>query len=344
MAVTLKLNSTALADAYASCLSYAEYIESLDERGVVVVRLDLLQGTDVAGILKLAKVGVPFEATFPDGDATLTIKGDVLECSYSFTRTGMWRVWIRGTDKLHRLRANQPPSVWAVTPDSAVGTIAGRYSLSADSPEAVTGSPKVVLQTGTDAAWITTIAEENNFYVRGTADDKIKFGRRKPTGTAIEIVFLDVVDELTMDVSLLEPVTKVTVTAEDYTKSTPELMKFEADSSKLLKISGGDDAATLAKPFARALTLSYHGNWDPKVLEGRAVGELQRLAEKLVKGKIRCPNAKGALSGLPVKITGKAAPWPLTGPFLIRQTRRVFDEGHYYIEIEFVSDSLPAAS
>ncbi len=341
MAVELKIGGTALSDEATSCLTYAEYIESLDESDVVLIRLDLRSGMEVEPILKVAKVGATFEVSFPDGEKPpLLVTGDLLECSYSWSRAGFWRILLRGTGPLHRLRKHQPPMVWAVPPNTALGTIAGRYGLTAEA-QGVDGSPKIVLQTENDSAWIADVAEKLNYFVISSGK-KLKFGRRHAKSTALKVDFANDVERVTMDVSLHEPVTKVTVTAEDYTKAAPEVMKYVASKTDLLKLSGGDDAATLAAGFGREVVIPYAGSWEPNALKARAVGEIQRLAQGLVKGRARCEKAEGALSGKLIELDG--APWPLMGPFLIRQTRRVIDDGHFFIEVDFISDSLPKVS
>ncbi len=340
MGITLKVGGSELPAEAADCITYVDFVESLDEMDAVSVRLDLPSGVDVAAVLTAVKVGKKFELEYPDDDATLTVTGDIVEASYTWS-TGGWRVVLRGLESLHRLRGDQPPALWATPPSDYLSTIASRHSFSAEA-EGVGGSPKTALQAQDDAHFVHGVAARLNYFVRvdGT---KLKFGRRHAkTGSPIEVDFPNGIESLTVDVSLFDAVTKVTVAGEDYTKATPEIVKFEASKSDLVNLSGGKDAATLAEAAfgARTLVLPFVGSFEQKVVEAYAIGEIQRRAESLVSGKVRCGYAKGALSGKLIEL--KNAPWPVCGPFLIRQTRRVYDEGTYFVEVDFVSDSLPA--
>lgn len=340
MPIKLKLGGSVLAADAASCITYVDYVESLDDMDAVSVRLDLPSGVDVKKVLAGAKIGQTFELEYPDGDAALKITGDIIEMSYSWSTGGTWRVVIRGLESLHRLRGDVPPVVWDTPPSDYLSTIASRHSLSAEA-EGVGGSVKLALQSQNDANFVHDVAARLNYFVR-VDGKKLKFGRRHTkTGSPVQVKFPAAVESLVLDVSLFDPVTKVTVAGEDYTKAPPEVIKFDASKSDLVNISGGKNAAALAEAAfgARVVVLPFLGSSEQKVVEAYAVGEMQRRAESLVSGKLRCDAASGAMSGKLIEL--KDAPWPACGPFLIRQTRRVYDEGIYFVEVDFVSDSLP---
>jgi hypothetical protein len=335
--VGIKLGGAALADTLLSRLSLLDYVESIDELDALSLRFDL-PASSGADLLDLVAPGKTFDITIEGEHGTLTAAGDILEAGLSFEASGWWSVQLRGLEGLHRLRGAQTPAVWTGAPTSYLGTIARRHSLGADI-QGVDAYPEQVLQADEDDAhFVKRLGLAWNYSAR-VKGGKLVFARRHvAAGTKLSLTMHDV-QGLRLDTSLYDTLTKVTVSADDPTKG--ELVQSSAEKVKLKKISGGDDAATLrTKAFGARAEVIHNGMATTVSLaEALAVARLQEAAETLVTGRVRAMGRLDAVSGALFEITD--APWPVTGPFLMRQVRHLIDPDGCATEIDLLSDSLP---
>lgn len=339
--LALSLDGKALAADVMAYVTAARFIDSMDELDALTVRFDVPYGPDADSILALAKPGLPYELTITTADGELTATGDVMEASLRFRGSEGWSVTLQGLEGLHRLRGAQTPKVWTGAPNTFLSDIASRHGLTATA-EGVDGNQPLTLQADEDdATFVKRIARDLNYYVR-VQEKKLLFGRRHVAkGTKIK-VDLAATHSVDLDVSLYDIVSKVTVVADDPTKS--ELVTADADAAKLKKISGGDDGPKLAKAaFKDRNVVIHNANCTVASLAtALATAHMQRAAENLVRGTVRCDATPTALSGQLVEIEN--APWPATGPFLICETRHIVEDRVYRTEIDFLSDTLPVAS
>lgn len=342
--ITLTLGTAALDAELVGLIEYFELVEAIDTLDAVVVRFDVPPGTALTTLLGKVKVGQVYKAVLTVGDgATIEAEGDIVDASFKWSRGGYWTVGFRGVESLQRLRHARTPTLWAGAPNTFFSTVAGDYGFT-DGAQGVDGNLPFTLQAEeNDAQFLSRIGQNLN-YALGVEAKKLLFARRHvAVGSQVTLDFDDQVTAIDMNISVHGVVSKVTVVSEDYTKATPELIQGIADAAKLQKISGGDDAITLVSGLkAREVVLPNVGGGVQSWADAIATGLLQQAADSLVRGTIRCGPLVGARSGNLVKVDG--APWPLTGPFLIRQTRRVIHRQNHETEIEFMSDSLPTAT
>ena len=335
--VTLKLDGSPVAADTLRCLSLVDYAESIDELDALTLRFDL-PATDSTAFLKLAAPGKTYALTLETAEGTLEAAGDIIDAGLTFESTGWWSVSLRGLESLHRLRGAQVPKVWTGAPSSYLGTIASRHSLGSQI-QGVDGYPAMVLQADEDDAhFVKRLANAWNYSAR-VSQGKLVFARRHvAAGTKVSLT-MDDVQNLRVDTSLYDALTKVTVCADDPTKG--ELVTASAEKAKLKKISGGKDAATLRTTAFGAREEVIHNSMatTTSLATALATARLQSAAETLVTGRIRAHGRLDARAGALVEITD--APWPANGPFLMKQVRQLVDPDGCATEIDLLSDSLP---
>lgn len=336
--VSLKLGGRALSDELLRQIVHLEFVESIDELDALLVHLHVPNGANAAKALKLFQVGKTFALQIKAEAGTLEADGDIVEAGIRYEPRAGWDVTLRGLEGLHRLKGAQTPKLWQGAPNTFLSTIASRHGLSATA-EGVDGNPPFTLQADEDdAMFVKRLARELNYYAR-VKGKKLLFGRRHVAKGAKVKVTLGSIRGLTLDSSLTDVVTKVTVVAED--PQQVKLVKAAAEPAKLKKLSGGDDGPKLRKSAFGAREEVLHNSYCtiPSLATAVATARLQRAAETFVRGRFRTTALPNAGSGQLVEI--QDAPWPATGPFLIRQTRHIVDGRFYDTEVEFLSDTLP---
>ncbi len=320
-------------------IRYLEWVESIDEMDAISVSIDVPHGKNRDKAFALAKAGSSFELSLSNAAGTLTASGDIVETSIRSTVGGNFEIVLRGLERLHRLRGSQAPKLWTGPPNSWFTTIASRHNMIAKA-QGVDGSAPAQLQASEDdAVFLKRIAREYNYYVR-VEGKQLQFGRRHvPNGAAVTVPF-DRVLRMNFENSLFDAVTKVTVIGSDPSMANPDI-RGVALPAKLKKISKGADAAAQRKSAfgERHLIIASATAGQLSLAQALAAAELQKRAETFVVGSIEVDGTPTAGSGQ--SVTLKDAPWPLNGPFLIRQARHSIRPGSYTTTMEFISDSLP---
>lgn len=315
-----------------------EITEAFDALDTLVATFAVHHHSD-GGLVDRIAVGMPYEVTLEAaGSPVTTLKGDIVEVRH-VRRDGRHRITAVGLDSLHRLRAaHAQAQVWDVAHDQIVAAIARRNGLTA-TVEGVEGTAGHLLQNDAgDALFVKRLCRENNYFAR-VEDRKLVFGRKQGSGS----VTVDYDTEPSMDLEqttrLDGIVTKVTVHGSDYLQD--EAFTGQASSSDLKNISGGDSGIARVSALLgdRELILNQAGYGDTSRATARAKSELQRRAERFLRGSVWVRGNPDATAGKTVAITG--AGWPLDGTFLIRQTAHVRDARGYRTRIDFLSDSLP---
>lgn len=339
--LSISIDGAALADDVLDCAVLVEFVESLDELDAFTVRFEVPPGSIAKKVLKLCKPGGAWVLELKTGEGKLTAKGDIIDTSVRLAPEGRWTVTLRGLEPLHRLRGAQVPKMWTGSPSSFLSTIASRHGLTAKA-EGVDGNALLTLQAGEDdATFVKRLARDLN-YIVSVEDKKLIFGRRNtPQGRKVTLE-ADEVQHVEVNVSLYDVVSKVTVVGHDHVKDEP--VSASVTPSVLKKLSGGDDGPKLAKAKfgERAVVLANAACEVPSLAKALATAELQRAAETFVRGRIYTPARPTATAGKLVEVNG--VPWPVSGPFLIRESRHVVENHVYRTELEFFSDTLPRPS
>lgn len=340
--IKLKIDGSPLSPDVAKYLSSIEYVESFDALDMLIVQFTVPEGNDAPKVMAIAeKIGKKFDLELISGGKTRKGKGDILEISHSLGFCRPWTITLRGFESLHRVRKQPITKLWKVSHSKIAQSIAGNHGLSGDA-QGVSDAPPFTLQAGVDdAVFLKRLAKLHNYYVN-VEDGKLKFGRRNtPWAADVELTLGKEIDGFNLTATLYDIVTQVDVLGRDYTK--PEIIKGKSTASDLKKISGGDTGAALfKKAFGDRKILLHHAQLqNTSSANELAKAELLERGQKFIFGQVDCGPVPQATSGGKLKIKG--AHWPLTGPYLIRQTRHILEAGSgYRTIIEFVSDSYPS--
>lgn len=336
---TLKLNARKVPDWVTGEIRSVEWVESIDELDAITISVNAPSGANRADALALAVAGSSFELKVTTDSGTLIATGDIVESSIRSTAGGNFEVVLRGLERLHRLRGSQAPKLWTGAPNTWFSTIATRHGLTAKAQGVDGSAPSQLQATEDDALFLKRIAREYNYYLRVTGKE-LQFGRRHVSSGAAVTVPFDQVLRMSFINSLFEAVTKVSVIGSDPSKVKPEI-RGVALAAKLKKISKGVNAADQRKKAfgERHLIIPSAATSQLSLAQALAAAEIQKRAETFVTGSIDIEGDPTAGSGQAVKLKG--APWPLNGPFLIRQARHSIRPGSYTTSMEFISDSLP---
>ena len=336
---SIKLNGKPMPGWLEGEIRSVEWVESIDDLDALSITFNVPSGTNRPDAFALAEAGPAFELNVSSGSGTLIATGDIVECSIRSVVGGNFEVVLRGLERLHRLRGSQAPKLWTGAPNTWFSTIASRHGLTAKAQGVDGSAPSQLQATEDDALFLKRIAREYNYYLR-VEGKQLQFGRRHvPSGSALTVPF-DRVLRMYFVNSLFDAVSKVTIIGADPSKVKPEI-RGVALAAKLKKISKGVDAASQRqKAFGkRDLVIPSAAASQLSLAQALAAAELQKRAETFVTGSIDIDGDPTAGSGQAVTLKG--APWPLTGPFLIRQARHVLRPGSYTTTMEFISDSLP---
>jgi hypothetical protein len=336
---SIKLNGKPVPGWLEGEIRSVEWVESIDELDALSITFNVPSGTNRPDAFALAEAGPAFELTVSSGTGTLIAMGDIVECSIRSTVGGNFEIVLRGLERLHRLRGSQAPKLWTGAPNTWFSTIASRHGLTAKAQGVDGNAPSQLQASEDDAMFLKRIARQYNYYLR-VEGKQLQFGRRHvPNGAAVTVPF-DRVLRMNFENSLFDAVTKVTVIGSDPSKANPEI-RGVALPAKLKKISKGADAAAQRKSAfgERHLIIASATAGQLSLAQALAAAELQKRAETFVVGSIEVDGTPTAGSGQ--SVTLKDAPWPLNGPFLIRQARHSLRAGAYTTTMEFISDSLP---
>lgn len=336
-AIVLKLDGKTDAMRHVERLEYAEALDQLD---ALVVEIVIPNNADGEKLLPTLLPGKPFVVELhEDGAMKESGAGDIVEVQHIRTTRGGYRVVLVGLDGLHRLHGTQPAQIWEVGHKDIVTKIAQRNGLTAKADGVDTTATIVLQGDGTDGLFLKQLARENNYFVR-VVGKELHFKRHKAAGAKVEITWGQAVHEIRQRASLEGLLTGVMV--HGYDPEQEKAITGEAKPADVQKISGGDVGVDLAKKAFGdiKLVLNQAGYVAPGNAKARAIAELQARAERFIQGTCVVDGHPTALSGR--KLTVKEAGWPLSGDFLIRQTRHVLEGGRgYRTHIDFVSDSYP---
>lgn len=316
-----------------------EYSEAIDELDALVVEVSVHRTGDADTLVNMLTPGAAFKVELYDAG---TLKnegvGDLVEVRHHRRQTGAYDIVAVGLDGLHRLRNSKPAELVEGTTKDAVAAIATRHSLTLVADDVDTTESWQFMDDQDDAIYLRNFARAHNYYVR-VVDTDLKFKKRVVTG-AVTATWGEDILELSMRTNIEGQVSKVTVMGFDMLQEAD--VKGEAALTDLKKISGGDTGANIAKTAFGETELIVNQSHYTQVTDAKAhaVAELQRRAERFVEGTCVVIGNPAALSG--AKLTIENAGWPMSGDFLIRQTRHVQDTVHgYRTYIDFISDSLP---
>lgn len=322
-----------------------EYYEAFDRLDALVVDMSVHRQADSAKILEKVVPGADFAVELIEDDAVKQEGvGDVLEVKHLKRQRGGHELKIVGLDGLHRLRGNQPAQLWETSHKDIVSAIATRHSLKAVA-DGVSTTAGFTLQSDLgDAIFLRNLARQHNYLVRvlkGKSGMELHFARRATSGADVVCEWGTEILEMSLRASLDGIVTKVTV--HGYDPQTDQMVKGEATDTDTAKITSSDTGVALwKKAFGeQTLILNHSGHTAATNAKAHAAAELQQRAERFVSGRVVVPGRPDAVSGR--KLTVKNAGWPMTGDFLIRETRHISTALGYRTIIDFISDSLPTA-
>lgn len=335
---SLSLDGTAISAEARQWLVSLDFVESIDELDALVVEFRIPPGAG-STVRQLAEVGVPFVLTIDGPNGSREGYGDIMEVEWRRRGQGTSLI-LRGLDGLHRLRGQKKPVVWTGAHSSIVKKIAQSYRLSA-SVQGVSDAPPYTLQINEDdALFLKRLARQHNYFVR-VEQKTLRFGRNNtPYSADVTVDFHTEVSNYQMTASLYDTITKTTVICRDYLND--KAYTGSATATKLKKISGSTTGVSRAKSKFGERELIW-GN-APVSTQSEAnelaAATLQQHAERFIRGQVTCKGHPEAGSGGTITISG--GPWPMTGPFLIRQTHHTYTrDGSHRTIIDFSSDSLP---
>ena len=336
---TISIKDQELSDELRAFVVSISVCESIDELDALAVEFRVPVGAAATKLLKLAVPGVTMAITFETDAGKLECAGDVMEVVHRSSGGG-WLITLYGLERLHRLRKmTAVPKVWKGSHAKIVKSIAQAGGMTAKA-EGVDDTAAFTLQFHSDdAAFLKHLAWQHNYFLR-VEGSVLRFGRRSTTsGKTVKLKVGAEVDRYEIRSSLYDVATEVQTYGHDYMQN--KAVKGKAAKAKLTNISGGDTGAKLAaKAFGgRDVVLASLPITTTTAANAIAAAELQRRGDTFVRGQLRCEGRPDARSGKKLQV--EAAPWPLTGPFVIRQSRHVYDIDGYTTDIEFYSDSLP---
>ena len=320
-----------------------EFSEAIDRLDSLVAELVITKHDDPATLMTALKPGIAFTVELLDdeGTAVETFPGDVVEVEHVRRPRGGHRVTVVGLDGLHRLQGSQPAQLWEASHDAIVSEIAGRHSLTAVADGVDTTEGFELQGDIGDARFLHKLAREHNYIVR-VVNGELLF-KRRAVGEAVTLTWGEDIVEIRQRASIDGLFTKVIVRG--YDDAQDAAIDVMADSGALAGISGGTTGVAVYDTAfgARELILNQAGYIASTNAEERAKAELLARAGSFIQGSVLTKGNPAALSGK--KLTIADAGWPLSGDFLIHQTRHVLDIAYgYRTWIDFTSDSYPAES
>lgn len=323
-------------DPYLSNVVLSESLDRLDAL-VAEVRFPMSAARDA--VIKLCKPGVPWKLKLEGREA----EGDIVSIQFRQTGSHAFAV-LTGLEKLHRLRGKQITEMNEKTKNKIAETLIKQAGASAQAAAVGAEAKPLVLFDDDVLSLLKRLADERNFALRFDGK-KLHFAARSvpAAGAAIKIAWESGLNDLRMDMDLDGVVTEVVVHGRDYVKAKD--FQFKAAAAQLKKVTGNDTAVSLRnKAFGahsivldERLSCSTNGE-----VKERATAEIQRRAERFIRGSFVTDGDPLLMPGKKVEIT--AAPWPWMGPFLIREVNHCFGgPGDYESLVHFFSDSMPKA-
>lgn len=334
---SLSINGkTTEVETYFSSMSFSQSLDALD---LLSVEMVVTNTTELAELLKVVRVGVPYAYTWGKSKA----EGDVVNVNLRRRGLGAWTVTAVGLEKLHRIRHLRISEVKEQTKDKVASTLIAKAGLSAKATRARATAAEEVLLDDAMLATLKRLADELNFALRADGSNLYFEPRNLPARPALTLSWQDDVQDVDLTHDLSDVLTAVKVTGWDYKKCAA--VEYEAKATDLKKISGGPDTAvSLRGKLAAAAVIEADGVASPTLSEAkeRAIGLLQQRAETLVRGSFRCAGLLEAT--VSQKLTIKGAPWPLGGPFLISGIEHIVSgPTHSETQLSVFSDGLPSA-
>lgn len=314
-----------------------ELTESMDSMDALSVQM--MVPSDADEVLSLARVGVPFVATLQDGEFKRTIDGDIVEVSHARSASAPWTVSLRGLDGMHRLKCTGSLQRCDGTHSEVVREIAKRNQLKPE-VEDVNATFDEMMQLGSDAETLHSLARKHNYIVR-VQDGCLRFMRGSdPADTEpIVMVWGENLDDVQISWHIDGLQTEMEGRGYDHERN--QELSALADARDLRRISQGPLGVELAQK-ALGRRPGSPGRSSSGQLTGvrqQAISDFQREAEQFLTGTVNgigCPQAQ---SGRLLELRGAG---PLSGRYLIRETRHSFGSGvGYRSSLSIVSDSLP---
>ena len=334
---TLSLSSDSdLVEKHLATMSFSQSLDALD---TLTVELVVTNYTELAAVLKVAKVGAPYAYSWGSYKAS----GDVISVNIRRRSYGSWGVSVIGLETLHRIRHLRLNEVKEQTKDQVAATLIGKAGVSAKATRAKATAAEEVLIDDAMLATLKRLADELNFALRADGSTLYFEPRNTAAKSALTLAWDADVQDADLTHDLNDVVTAVKVTGWDYKKC--EAVEYETKSTDLKKISGGSDTAvSLRGKLAAVAVIRADGVVSPTLSEvkERAIAELQRRAETMVRGRFSCRGLLEATVSQELTITG--APWPLGGPFLISGLEHIISgTTHHETRLSVFSDGLPSA-
>jgi phage protein D len=252
------------------------------------------------------------------------------------------RLLVRGLSDLTKVKASQLAVVHEGDDAAVIKKIASAAGLGADI-QGVDGTGEFFLQPNlTNAEVVNAIAKRNNYVVR-VDDGKLVFSRMNKLGGAPKLkVKWSEVMEYGVEQSLDGVVTDVMVTGKDLKAN--KWLKGTAAAADVTGISGGSTATKLAKKAFGKIerSIDHTDDADQSQLVAMAKGELQRRAERFVRGEFTTTFLAEARTGAQLSFENPVCD-AMKGPFIVKEVTHLFDadEG-YRTRLSVISDSLPA--
>ncbi len=342
--IKLSLDGKELKGAARGNLSSIVVAESIEQLDMIEATFIVPQsGSTRDKILALGKHGVTIKAEMCAGDsAERTLEGTVVEIAYSGGAGSALQLLVRGLSDLTKVKSSQLAVVHEGDDAAVIKKIASAAGLGADI-QGVDGTGEFFLQPNlTNAEVVNAIAKRNNYVVR-VDDGKLVFSRINKLGGATKLkVKWSEVMEYGVEQSLDGVVTDVMVTGKDLKAN--KWLKGTAAASDVTGISGGATATKLAKKaFGKIERIIDHtDDADQSQLVAMAKGELQRRAERFVRGEFTTTFLAEARTGAQLSFENPICD-AMKGPFIVREVTHLFDadEG-YRTRLSVISDSLPA--
>jgi|GEM_PF-2844339 len=332
-----ELTFKADSDTATPVLAHVEFHESLDDLDSLTAWLEIPAGYgDRTKLAKLVQPGTTWKLEF----GGRTVEGDVVRVRWSHSAGGAGQWIVQGLEPLHRLRNLGVSELNETAKHKIVETLIKKSKASAAVTAVGATARELVLFDASALGTLKAMAAERNFALRVDDKGKVAFAARNTKGKAVELYFSEL-ESVDITADLTGMPTTVEVRGYDYLKD--EEFKYKAAEKDLGKISDTSTAVGMRSKAWGALDVAIEerfGSTTTSDVKDRAVGELQRHAERFLTGELVTDLTPDALPSCELKVAG--APWPFLGPFRIRSSLHSFGPGAgSETRIEFFSDSLP---